>query len=81
MKKKPPNTVLTFSNIITRKDRQNLEKLQYNPRLKNYYSHKNVSLVNNENLKENHLGIKKLHLNRKGNTLFAKNLLNFKEGY
>ena len=31
-------------------------------------------------MKENHLGIKKLHLNRKGNTLFAKNLLNFIEG-
>ena len=31
-------------------------------------------------MKENYLGIKKLHLNRKGNTLFAKNLLNFIEG-
>ena len=31
-------------------------------------------------MKENHLGTKKLHLNTKGNTLFAKNLLNFTEG-
>ena len=29
---------------------------------------------------KNHLGIKKLHVNRKGNTLFAKNLLNFIQG-
>ena len=41
---------------------------------------KNIGLIDNKNLKENHLGIKKLHLNKKGNTLFAKNLLNFIEG-
>ena len=31
-------------------------------------------------MKKNYLGIKRLHLNRKGNTLFAKNLLDFVEG-
>ena len=31
-------------------------------------------------MKENHLDIKKLLLNKKGNTLFGKNLLNFIEG-
>ena len=35
---------------------------------------KNIGLIHNENLKENHVGIKKLHLNRKSNSLFAKNL-------
>ena len=82
-KKKSPNTVISFSNIIVRKDRRNLEKKRSdtNARLKNYCSQKNIDLINNDNLKENHLGIKKLHLNRKGNTLFAKNLLNFIEGH
>ena len=66
-KKKSPNTVISFSNIIVRKDRRNLEKKQSdtNARLKNYCSQKNIDLMNNNNLKENHLGIKKLHLNRK----------------
>ena len=36
--------------------------------------------INHDNVKENHLGVKKLHLNRKGNSVFAKNLLNFIEG-
>ena len=48
--------------------------------LKIFVSKKNIGLINNENLKENYLGIKKLHLNKKVNTLFAKNLLNFIEG-
>ena len=82
-KKKSPNPVISFSNIIVRKHRRNLEKKRSdtNARLKNYCSQKNVDLINNDNLKENHLGIKKLHLNRKGNTLFAHNLLNFIEGH
>ena len=80
-KKKSPTTVISFSNIIIRKDRRNIKKKRSdtNARLKNYCSQKNIDLINNDNLKENHLGIKKLHLNRKGNTLFAKNLLNFLE--
>ena len=41
-----------------------------------------VSLISNDNdnIKEEHLGIQKLYLNRKGNSIFAKNLLNFIEG-
>ena len=60
-KKKSPNTVISFSNIIVRKDRRNLEKKRSdtNARLKNYCSQKNIDLINNYNLRENHLGIKK----------------------
>ena len=36
-------------------------------------------MIDHGNIKESHLGIKKLHLNRKGNSLFAKNLLSFIE--
>ena len=81
-KQKSPNTEISFSNIIIRKDKKNLEKLRAdtNSRLKNYCSQKNLRLINHDNIKENHLGVKKLHLNRKGNSVFAKNLLNFIEG-
>ena len=79
--KKSPNTMVTFSNII-RKDKRNLEKVQAdtNSRLKNFCRQKNIYLIPNDNIKEEHLGVKKLHLNRKGNSVFAKNLLNFIEG-
>ena len=36
-------------------------------------------LLLNDNLKEENLGFKKLHLNRKGNNVLAKNLLSFIE--
>ena len=77
-----PNTVLTFSNIIVRKDKKNLEKTRAdtNSRLKNFCRQKEINLISNDNIKEDHLGIKKLHLNRKGNSVFAKNLLNYIEG-
>ena len=48
-----------------------------NFRLKNFCKQKNIKLILNDNLKEEHLGIKKLHLTRKDNTVFARNLLNF----
>ena len=78
-----PDTVLTFSNIIFRKDKKNLEKARAdtNSRLKNFCRQKKINnFISNDNLKEEHPGIIKLHLNRKGNDIFAKNLLNFIEG-
>ena len=74
--------MLSFSDIFLRKDKKNIEKIRAdtNSRLKNFCKQKNIKLILNDNLKEEHLGIKKLHLNRKGNTVFARNLLNFIEG-
>ena len=65
--KTSPNKVLTFSNIIFRKDKMNLGKTRAdtNSRLKNFCSQKKINLISNDNIKEEHLGIKKLHLNRK----------------
>ena len=39
-----------------------------------------MNLITNTNIKVEHLGIKKRHLNRKRNSNFAKNLVNFIEG-
>ena len=81
-KKKSPNTKLCFSDIIIRTDKKNLEKprVDTNARLKNFCKQKNLDLIVNNNLKENHLAKKKLHLNRKGDSIFAKNLIDFIEG-
>ena len=69
----------SFSNFIFRRDKRNLEKMRadINFRLKNFSNQKNINLILNDTIKEEHLGIEKLHLNRKGNSVFAKNLLNF----
>ena len=80
--KTSPDNLQSFSDIVFRKDKKNIEKMRAdtNSRLKNFCKQKNIKLILNDNLKEEHLGIKKLHLNRKGNTVFARNLLNFIEG-
>lgn len=60
------------------KDKKKLEKNRAyaNSRLKNYCKQKGIGLIYNEKKRNQH-GIKKLHLNRKGNNLFGKNLQNF----
>ena len=45
--------------------------------MKNYCSQTNIEYIKNNNIKEKHLGKKKLQLNRRRNTLFANNLLKF----
>ena len=81
-KKKSPNTKLCFSDTIIRTDKKTLEKprVDTDARLKNFCKQKNLDLIVNNNLKENHLAQKKLRLNRKGDSIFAKNLIDFIEG-
>ena len=55
-------------------------RVDTNSRLKNFCNQKNINLMLNDKIKEEHLGIKEPHLNRKGNSVFAKYLLNFTEG-
>ena len=38
---------------------------------------KNIDFVDNSNIIEEHLGSKKLHLNKRGNSILAKNILKF----
>ena len=74
---KRQNTKIVFSSIIFRKDKRDIEKQRndVNIRLKNFCKQKNLYFIDNSNLKEEHLGLKKLHLNRIGNSIFAKNFL------
>ena len=46
-------------------------------RLKNHYRQKGISFTENSNIKESHLGKKKLHLNKAGKVFFAKCLINY----
>ena len=79
VKKLSPNTTVAFSSIVTRKDKTDINKTvqDTNSRLKNYCSRKNIDFIQNSNIMEEHLGIKKLHLNKKGNSLLADNFLKY----
>ena len=74
-----PSTNLAFSSIIVRKDKRNIEKsiADTNARLKNFCMQKGIEFINNNNIKENFLGKKKLHLGQRDNSVFAKNLLKY----
>ena len=72
-----PKTCIAFSDIINRNDWKDIDKsvAETNQRLKNYCRQKDVTYIENASINEDCLGVKKLHLNRKGNNCFAKNLL------
>ena len=74
-----PKTKLAFSNVIVKKDKVNLERdrKHISSRMQNFCQQKGIGYIDNSNITENHFGMKKLHLNSKGNTEFAKNLINF----
>ena len=75
--KDSPSTQLAFSSIIVRKDKNGLEKniIETNVSLKNYCLQKGLGCIENNGIKEVHLGKKCLHLNKIGNSALAKNLL------
>ena len=79
VKKLSPNTKVAFSSIVTRKDKKDISKTvqDTNSRLKIYCSQKNIDFIQNSNIMEEHLGVKKLHLNKKGNSLLANNFLKY----
>ena len=71
VKQTSPNTKVVFSSLIMGKDKKDLDKkvLDINNRLKKYCTQTNLNYIENENINEKHLGNKKLHLNKKGNTV------------
>ena len=79
VKKVSQNTKIVFSSIAIRKDRKNIDKkvAEVNSRLKNYCNQENIEYIGNSNIKEDHLGVKKLHLNKKGNSVLANNFLKY----
>ena len=72
-----PSTSIAFSSIISRKGKTNTQKslTDTNARLKNFVKQKGISFIDYSSIKDFELGKSKLHLNKKGNSAFAKNLL------
>ena len=68
-----------FSSLTIRKDIKNMDKevLDTDLRLRNFCIQKNIDYIDNANIKEDHQGIKKLHLNKRGNWVLVQNLLRY----
>ena len=62
VKRISPNTKIAFSSITIRKDKKGIDKnvIKTNARLENYCSQENLDYIENTNIKEEHLGVKKL---------------------
>ena len=69
-------SLTVFSSLITRRDKRDLDKnvQDVNHRSTNYCAQTNIDYMENSNIKEDHLGNKKLHLNKRGNTVIANDL-------
>ena len=73
VKRFSPKTKSVFSSLIVRKDKKNIDKevLDTNARQRNLCNQKNIDYIDSTNIKEDHLTIKKLHLNKRSNSVFA----------
>ena len=72
--KQSPSTSIAFSSINNRKDKTN-NLNRYNAHLKNFCMQRGISFIDSKVAKEFHLGKRKLHLDKEGNSAFAKSLL------
>ena len=70
--KESPSSSIEFSSTINRKEKTNIQETltDTNTRLKNFCMQKRISFIDNSGIKEFHLGNRKLHLNKKGNSAF-----------
>ena len=79
IREESPGTEIAISLCTIRKDRQGIEKkvTSCNKILRDAAFRKDTYVIDNKNIDESCLGMKKLHLNRKGTSFLANNLKNF----
>ena len=78
-RKYSPETKVVFSGLIIPKDQRNIHKdeIDTNARLKIFSSPKSIDYIDNTNINEDHLGVKKLRHNKKGYSMFAQNSIKY----
>ena len=78
IKDESSNTKLIISTLTTRNDRDDIENVvtKSNDVICSFFRRHDINVVDNNNIESQHLGLKKLHLNRKGTSLLALNLDN-----
>lgn len=79
IKKQSSTTKIALSSVFIRKDKQNMENKvnELNANIEKLCEENLIAYISNGNIDETCLGIKKLHLNRKGTSIFARNLIDF----
>ena len=79
VKKSSPNTKLVFSSILIRKDKKGISKkvTDINSRLKNYCQQKHLDFIDNSNVLEQHLGNRKIHPNKRANSVLANKFIKY----
>ena len=79
VKAESPDTEIAVSLCTVRKDKQGFAKKvdSHNAILREVATRNNVYLIDNKNIDDTGLGMKKLHLNRKGTSFLANNFKNF----
>ena len=81
IKLKSPKTKIAVSKIIVRQDKQNISKKvdELNKRLDVICGKHSIDVINHTNIKVSHLTSKKLHLNKQGSSILAKNYVSYLE--
>lgn len=76
-----PDTKIAVSSVVGRKDRPNIEKEVVRINCELYALCEDYSLyyLSNQNIEDDSLGSKKLHLNKKGESCLAVNFMRFLE--
>ena len=79
VRSKLSNCKLAISNVITRKDKDEInERVEtFNIKLSKFCKKNKIDITDNKNLDDSCLNYKQLHLNRKGNSYLANNFLDY----
>ena len=81
IRKDHPKTKLVISNITMRRDKQLKDPIGkvslLNRNIGNLCFEQNLDQIKHQNIKEDHLSPRKLHLNKAGSSMLAKNYLDF----
>ena len=79
IKSKSANTKIAISSVFIRKDKKDIEQKVkgLNIKLKSFCEENLIDYLCNDNVDETCLGVKKLHLSKKGSAIFAQNLINY----
>ena len=82
-KRESPQTNVVLSSVTTRSDRVGIKKevANLNKCIKTLAGENGIQLIDNSNIDLSCLSSRKLHLNRKGDTMLAHNFLKFLDKY
>ena len=83
-RKECPKTKVTISLPILRKDKGGKctrKARDLKRQIQKHCIDESITFIHNENISQKGLGMKGLHLNRKGNSQFARNFIDFSNSF